>query len=287
MKEITHPYERVNLYFWYYTSLFIDKNDYQSLLDKLIEGQEEGLSYPFMTGQRSWPGWVKEIEKLDGYASFLEKNTELREEGNQNCKPEYFVSLPEDYNPEFKYPLLIALHGGIGSHIQTYRYWESPELKDKFIIAYLQGASFKGTYFRRFGVEFNNIIAMYNNILEKYPIDTSNIVIGGPSAGGYRSFALGLKQMIPASGLLLMFPVIPNSYDTNLLIDAAKNNMRVVMITGENDFGIKKQKKLAYHLDESGVTNRFVIYPEKGHEYPDDFAHQLDVSVGFLLNKNK
>jgi predicted esterase len=117
----------------------------------------------------------------------------------------------------------------------------------------------------------------------KYAVDTSRVILGGPSAGGYRSLILGLEHIIPASGLLLSFPVYPRDSDSTFFIQSAERGLKVALLCGENDWAIQQQKKLGYLLDKYDLQNRFVVLPEEGHGFPEYWQYYLDTSLEYLL----
>ena len=45
----------------------------------------------------------------------------------------------------------------------------------------------------------------------------------------------------------------------------------------------KRQKKLGYLLDKYDIENRFVVFPDKGHEFPDNWPYYLDTSIDFIF----
>ena len=101
----------------------------------------------------------------------------------------------------------------------------------------------------------------YEEIVSKYSVDTTQVILGGPSAGGYRSLILGLNNTIPASGLLLSFAVYPRDADSTLFIQSAERGLKVALLCGENDWAIQQQKKLGYKLDTYGITKSFCCIP--------------------------
>jgi hypothetical protein len=83
--------------------------------------------------------------------------------------------------------------------------------------------------------------------------------------------------------LVLLFPVVPRGLDLARLAGAAQRGVRAALLTGEHDRRVPRQKMLGVWLDEKGLANRFVVFPETGHEFPDDFPHHLDVSLNYVL----
>jgi len=288
MKGISNPYERYNIYFWGYPSAYLKMKTYDELLDLLLKAQNEGHYFMLRRGERAWPDWVPELEKLDDNEAFFTENDLRKEKAQENATAEYFVQLPDGYDQNRTYPLLLVLHGGVGSHYQSSESWKSGKLGDEFIVAFLQGEIAQGSFQRSFNREgVDNIFAMYNQIIQTYPVDTGRIYVGGPSAGGMRSIILGYDDRFNLAGLLLAFAVVPrNIGDEQFDIIKAKN-LRLVLITGENDFGLVQQKKFMVSLDEKEIPNRFLVFPEKGHEYPEDFSHHLDTSIDFLFKSEE
>ena len=284
LPQIQHPYERYNIIFWGLVFPLAGLERYQECFDILKNGQQEEFYFPFRTGERRWPAFLDQLDALDGFAQFMEQNDALRNEEIQTAKAEYFVQVPEGYTERKAYPLLMVLHGGSGSHIQSWENWQSSKLKTEYIVAYLQGSECRGSYLRSFQRDnFDNIRSIYEQIIERYSVDRKKVILGGPSAGGRRSLSLALDEIIPAAGLLLGFPVIPLEMEESKIQAMKDRGMRIVMITGEYDRRVKRQKELAVILDKHELPNRFLIFSGKGHEYPDDFSKEIDLSLNFIF----
>jgi dienelactone hydrolase len=279
---------RYQLIYWKLSFQYANLKQYDKCFEILKKGQGEGLFYYLRTGNRVFPPYLKELEKLDGYEAFLEKNNALKEEAARTSKTEYMIQLPKSYNENTKYPLMLILHGGIGNITGMQNNYISTKLDSDFIVAYFQGAKIVGSSSRRFSMEdwTEKIVEGYEQIASKYPIDTTKIILAGPSAGGYRSLILGLNNQIPAKGLLLSFTVYPRELDSTLFIKSAERGLKISMLCGENDWAIQQQKKLGYLLDKYGINNRFVVFPEEGHDFPENWPYYLDTSLEFILKEN-
>jgi len=281
---------RNNLIFWELSFHYASLKQYDKCFDILKLGQDEGLFYYTRTNTngRDFPPYLKELEKLDGYESFIAKNTELMDTANQHKTFEFMVQLPTEYTINKKYPLMLIMHGGIGN-IPTLQYnYFSEKLQKDFIVVYTQGDTFFGSYSRAYDRENWNaqIKNVYQQIISKYTVDTTQVILAGPSAGGYRSLILGLNNSIPAKGLLLSFAVYPRESDSTLFIKAAEKGLKVALLCGENDWAIQQQKKLGYYLDKYGISNRFVVFPEEGHGFPKNWSYYLDTSLDFILKED-
>jgi len=286
MFELTGDYERFNISFFNLFIRYTRMGQIEKAMNVLLEGQKENFFYPISVDGRKFPPNVDEFTRLKGFADFLQKNNRLREEAQKNAKFKYFVRLPEGYSKDKTYPFLLVLTGGWGSHIGLSEYWKSDRLDSEFITAFTQGSICRGSFLQSYQRDnMDNIVEVYRQTIQKYPIDTARIVIGGQSAGGRRAFLILMDDLIPVKGLLTAFPGIPKDLDAAGLKKAAVQDVRIVVLTGENDFGLKKQKKAAVLFDDQNVKNRFIIYPEKGHEFPDNFSRQIDLSIDFIFKE--
>lgn len=279
---------RNNLIYWELSFHYASLKQYDNCFEILKHGQEEGLFYYTRTSDNVFPPYLKELEKLDGYDSFIAKNEELKDAANQHKRFEFMVQLPTDYSNDKTYPLMLILHGGIGSIPGLQHNYLSEKLKNDFIVVYTQGDIYVGSYSRAYSRENWNaqIKNVYQQIISEYPVDTHQIILAGPSAGAYRSLLVGLNNSIPAKGLLLSFAVFPRESDSTLFIKAAERGLKVALLCGENDWAIQQQKKLGYYLDKYRIRNRFVVFPEEGHGFPENWPYYLDTSIDFILKND-
>ena len=286
MSQIDGDYERFQITFFHLFFIYSGMGRFQEALDVLIEGQKEGFFYPITTGERKYPSFVDVFKGFEGFDGFLEQNDRLKDEAQKDANFEYIVQVPDDYNEGKTYPLLLVLTGGWGSHIGLTEDWHSAKLQSDYVVAYLQGIRYRGSFLRSYNREnLDNVLEAYKQIVEKYAVDTSRVVLGGQSAGGRRALTLALDELLPATGLLLAFPVVPRDADFEKIDKAVERNVRTVFITGEKDRRFEQQKESAALFDKQGLPVRFVAYPEKGHEFPDDFPKQIDHGLDFIFQE--
>jgi dienelactone hydrolase len=279
---------RYNLIFWKLSFHYASLEQYDKCFEILKTGQKEGLFYYLGTAEREFPPYLKELQKFEEYESFRIKNEELKEAANKTKTTEFMVQLPKNYDQNKNYPLMLIMHGGIGNIPDLQYSYLSEKLQAEFIVAYTHGGIFYGSYSRVYDRENwqSDIKNIYLQIKSNYSVDTSKVILAGPSAGGYRSLALGLNNEISAKGLLLSFAVNPSIWDSTLYIKSAERGLKVALLCGENDWAIQQQKKLGYWLDKYGIKNRFVVFPETGHGFPENWTYHLDTSLEFILKED-
>lgn len=288
LEKYNKPSYRYNLIFWKLSFHYASLKQYDKCFEILKKGQKEGLFYYLGSTERKFPPYLKELKKFKDYESFRAKNEELKEVANKTNTTEFMVQLPKNYNQNKHYPLMLIMHGGIGTIPDLQYNYQSKKLQAEFIVAYTHGGNFFGSSSRAYDRENwqNDIKNIYQQITSNYSVDTTKVILAGPSAGGYRSLVLGLNNEIPAKGLLLSFAVNPRTWDSTLYIKSAERGLKVALLCGENDWAIQNQKKLGYWFDKYGINNRFVVFPETGHGFPKNWTYHLDTSLKFILKEN-
>jgi predicted esterase len=244
---------------------------------------QAGIIMPFELTGEPFPDYIAKYVDNEQFLKFMTKNENLKNEATKTSSTEYFVSLPMNYDSTKSYPLIIILHGGIGNYYDTYSNWESKIMTEKFISVYPQGREIYGSYSRRYGVTgIKDIIEVYEQVKQKYSVNSEQIILAGQSRGGYLSIKLSYES-IPVKGLLLAFPVKPEDFDIKKADLLKKRNTGVVMFCGEKDLSfITGQKELAAIMDSVNLTNKCYFHPDLGHEFPKDFSEQLDNGLIFL-----
>ncbi|KAA3634457.1 MAG: hypothetical protein DWP97_07055 [Calditrichaeota bacterium] len=267
-------------------TLYSTPKQFDKCLSMCEELVKSGVSVFFTLRDKTYPSFTKEFENIDRYPSILEQNNELVKKMNEITKAEYYIQKPNNFNENKKYPLFMIFHGGIGSIQNLQHYWRSAFLNENYIVVYVQGGNFICSIKRRFGPEGKtDIKEIFKKIREDYLIDTSKVILAGQSAGGMLSIDLAINNHISAQGLVLAFPVKPREFGADEIYSSGLKGLRISMICGENDWALERQKEMSVIFDKLDVPNRIVIYPDNGHEFPDDFSSQIVKSVNFIDQK--
>ncbi|WP_370980158.1 hypothetical protein [Agaribacterium sp. ZY112] len=278
-------FARYNLIYWELAFHYANLKQYNQVMSVLQLGQDEGLFFFFQDGEQPFPAFLSELKSQQGFEKFYKQNQALIAKANDTSQMQYMLQIPNTYNKDKNYPLLIIMHGGIGSINDLQYHFDSERLQSEFIVAYVQGAALAGFFGRRFKegswqVDINKI---YQLITSQYSIDLEKVVLAGPSMGAMRSIQLAISKSFPVKGLLLPFPVIPSGLTRETYDTWAKSDLRMAIMSGEHDWAFDAQKQFFIQLEAHSVNNRFLIFPELGHEYPDDFQRHINSSLSYLL----
>lgn len=269
--------------YFYLGLLHVDKGDYQKGFEELYAGMDKGYFYSF------FPNTVQKIEQYPGSAALLERNNKMREETRDTAAVKLEVKLPEQYDTSQKYPLIIFLHGNNSSLNYSKEEWKDVKLEQPAIVLFVQSSSPVSSYAYNWpdsNRSRKDIRQTFHQIREQYPIDESEIVIAGFSAGGRLSVDAILRETIPAKGFIAFCPPKPQQFDNSGIVNAINRGTKGAIISGENDFLLTRQLEMATQFKQQEFPLRIVVESDLGHEYPGDFKYQLNRSLEFIFNQN-
>lgn len=259
--------------------------------DKVVEALEEGHRRGIFYGLWDFTAQAWDpFRDRPRFRAFLEANEARIKEAQAKSAMAWEVATPEGYDPEKKYPLFIALHGG-GESVSDFRpVWTSPRLRAEFITAYVQSsqvASMRGFHWQDAALTRRDVRAAYERILGGYPVDASRIVVGGFSSGGYASLVAAFGDIVPARGFIALCPVIPDVIGDEDIRAAQARGLRGALLTTELDNRVESQRAFVERLEKHGLKAVFRLTPNTGHWYPKNFATLLDEAIGFVLTTGK
>jgi len=231
------------------------------------------------------------LRNLGGFNSFNRKNEKKREEAQKAVEPKLEVFVPKNYDRGKKYPLFIALHGG-GETIEGFKpQWTSDLLKNEFIVAYPQSSqmiTMNGfNWTEDIELAKREIKEAYEKIIQKFPVDSSQVIVGGFSSGGVASLEVVLDNTIPVAGFVALCPAKPDDFAAEKVRGAKERGVRGTLITTEMDNRLPDQKEMAGIMKEKGLPHEFIVTPNIGHWYPENLAEMIDKAIAHIRNKDQ
>ena len=199
---------------------------------------------------------------------------------------EYEVVLPTNYSTDKEYPILFVFHGNDRNLQQVRTIWTSDVIKDEFIAVYLQSYIYmsKSAYQWKLDDEKTNkeFKEIYEQIIKQYPVNKSKVIFSAMSMGGSIAIDYAFNQFVPVSGLVLNCPVIPTISDSSINTFVAENK-KIAIITGENDWALKKQQDLINKVDSLDGNSKICVNEGLGHQFAKDFSTLLDNYLNWML----
>ena len=114
---------------------------------------------------------------------------------NDETAQPYYVHVPDDYDPDTPWPLIVLLHGYVGGRTKIIDPWLLPEDQER--IAQRFGAMLVTPYGRRNtdfqGVGEVDVLRVIEETKRYYSIDESRLYLMGPSMGGMGTWTIALR----------------------------------------------------------------------------------------------
>lgn len=257
--------------------------DIESGMDLYEYGQSLGFFYGLNTRSPIYDPY-KDSER---FTNLVEKDRELRNAALEKSKTIYEVKLPENYNESNLYPAIVILHGGGRTLKDAQKHWISERSDKEFVKIFIQ--SYLHYTSKTFGwAGFDprarkEMRECFDEVVGKYSIDTTKVIIGGISAGGSASIDFSINNIIPTKGFIGICPGKPREFDLEIVTAAKERNFKGFIISGETDFYLDRAKQMVEIFDEVHLNYYFEIVDGMGHEYPENFSERIDQALNFLF----
>ncbi len=189
----------------------------------------------------------------------------------------YLYDLPEGYDPDLAWPLIISLHGNPPRHCERVhnKYWRKEPAARGFILISpnLDG----GRWHRSEGAPV--MLAALRDAVTRFHVDWSAIYLNGYSAGGSGTWVLGTKYADLFAALVVRCGIrrVSNRELKNLkgkgvfLIHAAK----------DSKCPVGQAREAARQMERYGIKHVYKEYPGQHDFYWDANQEIMDFLSGF------
>ena len=179
---------------------------------------------------------------------------------------EYSLYVPENYDPDRRWPMIIALHGGHGRGDDYLLTWLRPAKSNGYIV--LSPKSLGNTWsLMQPSVDIRSILTMVEELLDEYTIDTGRLFASGLSDGGTFSYAIGLHCPKLFAGIA---PIAAAGVFPQWLESPEAKRLPMYVVHGGQDFifPVAMARATTNQLIENGFANvTYKELPEWGHAY--------------------
>lgn len=197
----------------------------------------------------------------------------------------YLLSLPEGYEEQDKWPLLLFLHGAgeRGTEIDKVKVHGPPKLlasgrEFPFIVVSPQCPESRWW-------EPVSLTALLDDIEKKYKVDQDRIYITGLSMGGFGTWALAAHS---PNRFAAIAPVCGGG-DRTVIPYMIGDRVPIWCFHGAKDnvVPLSRSQELIDGLKKAGVETKFTIYPEAGHDSWTETYNNDELYQWLLQHKRK
>lgn len=182
---------------------------YPGLQDSQKEFKEGGPGKILFKNAEDGREVYLKIRNFNSFTIKKERNYSIKFDVTDSLSTAYFVSLPENYNPKKKYPLLFFLHGAVQSNgfveyvdegiLEGWnRFYTKYASQYGVIMVYLQGSRKYNWMAPDDG--FFMVPTVVKEIKRSINVDDNKVFITGHSNGATGSFSYLMKQQSPFAG---------------------------------------------------------------------------------------
>ena len=221
------------------------------------------------------------ITGTDPYKNLNEPYRRAFKSKYDNSYQPYSIKLPNNYDSNKKYPLLVFLHGSGGDEQGLLN---KPRSGGNFI----EIAPLARDIYRAYAEDNSqkDIIEAIDDVSKYFSVDKNKIIIGGFSMGGYGALRTFYEHPELYKGVAVCagHPNLanewldgehPNFLDEKYL--TSFSNIPVFIYHGRKDAGLDVNliEKMSEKLTKIGAIVTKSIVEENGHEYPDEKTNRL------------
>jgi len=234
-----------------------------------------------------------DFESLRGeerFAATLERVRRNRTEADERFQrlaqdSEPLVVLPGKREPKKPVPLLIVLHGFgdssdrfVEGYRDTARWLGAILVAPRSVVPVGQGFEW-GTVDQADRL----VMGTLEDVLERYNIDRSRILLSGFSQGGFMAYQLAARHPDVFQGVV----PIAGRYRPEVaeLLAKAEVTPRFYLMVGSEDGAVEANRQGYRELEAAGVSVRLKVYPNLGHNFPPDHERELLRALKFVLKE--
>jgi predicted esterase len=230
-----------------------------------------------------------DLQQMQGcpvYEALVKRNLEILAEAQKHAHPELEI-LYHGKESALGKPLFIALHGN-NSNVSKFRQYWGALWNTEWMVALPQSSQVSG----RDRYVWNDMQVVERELKDHYTelcasgrVDPGRVLISGFSKGGHAAIEAAIRGYLPIKGFLAVAPYIgnPEAMIPNLEGIQNKHLRGFILAGGKDSDCIKGATWLHEEMKKRGVCCEIKIYPDLGHEFPDDFDSVLSEITSFLL----
>jgi predicted esterase len=227
------------------------------------------------------------VRDLPEFKRLLAVSIAKYQQTQEHINPDHSLLVPDSY--ETTLPLLIALHGGGGNKDTNLKEWEVARQRGWLVLSPQSTHSiFPNAYWWAEDLEqrLRDIQVHFDEILKKYPIDSTRIVTAGMSQGSGMAIHTALDGRIPVRGFFSI-AVGWSNYGDLASLAAHAGAVRGYFVIGEKDHTLQSAHEIRAILRNHDIAFAEEVHPELGHEFPPDLEKSFDRAIDFIFKEHE
>lgn len=215
-----------------------------------------------------------------------QKNYKMDREIKKRVELEYLLYLPEEYveTSDKKWPLILFLHGAgeRGEDIERVKIHGIPKIAEVMRLPFICVSPQCPSHLF-WQMKNDELITLYEELIEKYSIDTERIYLTGLSMGGYGTWSMAIlyPDMFAA-----IAPICGGGDPQQASII---KDVPVWAFHGAQDnvVPIQETENMVKALKAIGSDAKFTIYPEADHDSWTETYDNPELYKWFLSHRNE
>jgi|LSQX01.1.fsa_nt_gb predicted esterase len=205
----------------------------------------------------------------------------------EKSRPELVVMEPPGRSGGSIYPLLLLLHGQ-GGNIESYApWWDIPDIRSSFVLAFLQSSQVCGLNqycWDKFDLALDEVHQTFDRLQGQHG-DAGPLLMAGFSQGG----ALAIRASLDAAGCAGFIAIVPGIREVKTFVEQVRDGRargrRGCIITGDKDYGYARAVELAEAFLKNDFACKLIVVSGMGHAIPENFSPLLRQAVDFVCGE--
>jgi poly(3-hydroxybutyrate) depolymerase len=183
----------------------------------------------------------------------------------------FWVYFPAGRAADERLPLVFSIHGRNGTGFSESLRWHRPADKHRFIVCCPNSAGSNSGRTPDYGVDQENYLLMLEEVMSRYPVDRSRVLITGFSGGALSAFWTAVHHPRRFAGLAVRSPSWPHTLARQTAALRAARGLPVFIVHGQKDhtFTLEDVRDAARTFRAAGWEDRnltVMSIPDGGHD---------------------
>ncbi len=195
---------------------------------------------------------------------------------------EYWVQLPPEYHANRQYPVLLTLHAGDETPLDSLKRWAALAADQGYILVAPAWRTGRGTAYQYSAAEHHLVLDCIRDLRRRFQVDSDRVFLYGRRQGGVMAYDVGLSHPDQFAGVLPQ-NASPKFFPLRYWSNAQYVNVYVVEGDG-NGNNPRENREIFQHWIRWHYPAMYVEYKGRGAEW---FAGELPIMFDWMSRKKR